>query len=392
MRAICWQGINNLSVGNVADPVIINPHDAILKVRYSSVCGSDNHTISGLLPGYVPGDILGHEFLGEVVEVGPEVKRLKLGDRVIVSPFHKCGSCVYCEQDMGSMCDNSNPKPHLGEAMFGYAPGGAYGFGHPFGGFAGAHAEYVRVPFADNDCFVVPDELPDEKALFISEAAPTGFMGADFCNIKPGDTIAVWGCGGVGLMAQKSAFLLGAGRVIAIDRVPERLRMAREIIGCETLNLEEVPVLEALKEMTGGRGPDACIEAVGMEAQAPTPDFALDKAKQTLRLSTDSAHSLREAIFACRKGGTLSVLGLFGPALDKFPMTAIGNKGLTVKSSQVFAHKYIPRLLEHAVRGELDPSFLMTHRARLEDAQDAYDMWRNKENGCVRVVFEPGRR
>jgi threonine dehydrogenase-like Zn-dependent dehydrogenase len=388
VRALCWKGVNDIRVSNVADPIIINPQDAILKVKLSSVCGSDEHIISGYIPTMKSGDIIGHEFMGEIVETGAGVKKLKKGDRVCVAPFISCGSCWFCQHELHSMCDNSNDKPELAEPLFGQSPGGIYGYTHSLGGYAGCHAEYIRVPYADKDCFVIPQEVPDEKALFCSEAGPTGYMGADFCNIQPDDVVAVWGCGGVGLMAQKSAFLLGAGRVIAIDRIPERLQMASEKIGCETINYAETNVIDALKEMTGGRGPDHCIEAVGMESHGYSMDYALDRVKQTLRLSRDSGHSLREAIYACRKGGTVSVLGVFF-LMDKFPMGAVVNKALTIHSSQVFAQKYIPRLLEHAAKGEFDPSFMMTHKFSLDDAPKGYELWRMKEDGCVRSVFAP---
>jgi threonine dehydrogenase-like Zn-dependent dehydrogenase len=388
MRALCWEGVNDLRVESVADPIIINSHDAILKVKMSSVCGSDEHIIAGYIPTMKAGDIIGHEFMGEIVETGPAVNKVKKGDRVIVASFISCGNCWYCQHDMHSMCDNSNDKPELAEPLFGQHPGGIYGYTHALGGYAGCHAQYVRVPFADNDCFVVPDGLPDEQVIFCSEAGPTGYMGADFCDIKQGDVIAVWGCGGVGLMAQKSAFMLGAERVIGIDRIPERLQMARDKVGSEIIDYTRCNVVDTLKEMTGGRGPDACIEAVGMESHGTSVDYTLDRVKQTLRLATDSAHSLREAIYACRKGGTVSVLGIFF-MMDKFPMGAVVNKALTIKSSQVFGQKYIPRLLEHAARGEFDPSFMITHKFSLEDAARGYELWRMKEQGCVRMVFTP---
>jgi threonine dehydrogenase-like Zn-dependent dehydrogenase len=386
MRALCWEGVNDLRVQTVADPTIINREDAVLKVTRSSVCGSDEHIIAGYIPTMKAGDIIGHEFMGEIVETGPAVKKIKKGDRVVVAPFHSCGRCWFCEHQMQSMCDNANDKPELGEPVYGVHPGGIYGYTHSLGGYAGCHAQYVRIPFADNDCFVVPDGIPDDKALFCSEAWPTGYMGADFCDIQKGDIIAVWGCGGVGLMAQKSAFLLGASRVIAIDRLPERLRMARENVGSETLDYSEVDVAEALKEMTGGRGPDKCIEAVGMESHGYTADYKIDRVKQTAKLGRDSAHSLREAIYACRKGGIVSVLGVFF-LVDNFPMGAVVNKALTLKSSQVFGQKYIPRLLDHVAKGDFDPSFMMTHKFSLEDSPRGYEMWRMKDDGCVRMVF-----
>jgi threonine dehydrogenase-like Zn-dependent dehydrogenase len=389
MRALCWNGVNDLRVETVPDPKIINPHDAILRVTKSTTCGSDLHFIDGYLPTMREGDVIGHEFMGEVLEVGPEVKKIRKGDRVVVPSIIACGQCWYCQHDLFSHCDNTNPKAELQEPLFGYPTAGIYGYTHAFGGYAGAHAQYVRVPFADNDCFKVPEGLSDEQALFASDAAPTGYMGADFCNIQPGDIVAVWGCGGVGLMAQQSAYLLGAERVIGIDRFPERLQMAREHARAETIDYTAVDsVVETLKEMTGGRGPDACIEAVGMEAHGTGLQYAYDKVKQLLHLHTDRGEALRQAILACRKGGTLSILGVYG-LVDKFPIGTIMNKGLTVRTAQQHGQKYVPRLLEHAVRGELDPSYLVTHRFSLEDAPRGYEMFKKKEDGCVRAVFTP---
>jgi threonine dehydrogenase-like Zn-dependent dehydrogenase len=389
MRALCWNGVNDLRVETVPDPKIINPHDAILRVTKSTTCGSDLHFIDGYLPTMREGDVIGHEFMGEVLEVGPEVKKIRKGDRVVVPSIIACGQCWYCQHDLFSHCDNTNPKAELQEPLFGYPTAGIYGYTHAFGGYAGAHAQYVRVPFADNDCFKVPEGLSDEQALFASDAAPTGYMGADFCNTQPGDIVAVWGCGGVGLMAQQSAYLLGAERVIGIDRFPERLQMAREHARAETIDYTAVDsVIETLKEMTGGRGPDACIEAVGMEAHGTGLQYAYDKVKQLLHLHTDRGEALRQAILACRKGGTLSILGVYG-LVDKFPIGTIMNKGLTVRTAQQHGQKYVPRLLEHAVRGELDPSYLVTHRFSLEDAPRGYEMFKKKEDGCVRAVFTP---
>ncbi|HSH80057.1 MAG TPA: zinc-dependent alcohol dehydrogenase [Herpetosiphonaceae bacterium] len=389
MRALCWNGINDLRVETVPDPQIINPRDAILRVTMSTTCGSDLHFIDGYLLGMREGDIIGHEFMGEVVEVGPEVKKVKRGDRVVVPSFIGCGNCWYCQHDLWSLCDNTNAKAELQKPLLGYPTAGIYGYTHIFGGYAGSHAQYIRVPHADNDCFVVPDGLRDEQVLFLSDAGPTGYMGADFCDIRPGHIVAVWGCGGVGLMAQQSAFLLGAERVIAIDRFPERLQMAKEHAGAETINYMEVDdVVETLKEMTGGRGPDACIDAVGMEAHGTGIDYAYDRTKQLLHLHTDRGQALRQAILACRKGGTLSIMGVYG-VMDKFPLGVIMNKGLTVRSAQQHGQKYVPRLLEHVARGELDPSYLVTHRFSLEEAPRGYEMFKTKEDGCVRAVFIP---
>lgn len=388
MRALCWNGVNDLRVETVPDPEILNPRDVILRVTMSTTCGSDLHFIDGYLPTMRAGDIIGHEFMGEVVEVGPEVKRVKQGERVVVPSFIACGGCWYCQHDLYSLCDNTNPKAELQEPLLGYPTAGIYGYTHAFGGYAGAHAQYVRVPFADNNCFKVPEGVPDEQALFLSDAAPTGYMGADFCNIQPGDTVAVWGAGGVGLMAMRSAYLLGAERVIAIDRLSERLHLAREKAGAETLDYTKVNVLEALKELTGGRGPDGCIDAVGMEAHGTGVGYGYDRAKQALRLQTDRGTALREAILACRKGGTLAILGVYG-VMDKFPIGVIINKDLTVRAAQQHGQAYLPRLLEHAAKGELDPSHLATHRFSLEDAPRGYEMFKHKEDGCVRAVFVP---
>jgi threonine dehydrogenase-like Zn-dependent dehydrogenase len=389
MRALCWNGVNDLRVETVPDPEILNPRDVILKVKLSTTCGSDLHFIDGYIPTMREGDVIGHEFMGEIVDVGKEVKKVKKGDRVVVPSFICCGSCWYCRHDLYSLCDNTNPKGELQEPVFGYPTAGIYGYTHAFGGYAGSHAEYVRVPHADVDCFKVPEEVRDETALFLSDAGPTGYMGADFCDIKPGDTVAVWGCGGVGLMAQRSAFLLGAERVIGIDRFPERLKLAEEKVGSETINYAEVDsVIDTLKEMTGGRGPDACIDAVGMEAHGTGPAYLYDRVKQAMYMESDRGQALREAITACRKGGVLSILGVYG-VMDKFPIGTIMNKGLTVRSAQQHGQKYLPRLLEHARKGELDPSFLVTHRFSLEDSPRGYEMFKHKVDGCVRSVFVP---
>ena len=388
MRALCWNGINDLRVETVADPEIVNPGDAIVKVRLSTTCGSDLHFIGGYVPTMREGDVIGHEFMGEVVEVGSAVTRVKRGDRVVVPSFVCCGSCWYCQHELWSLCDNTNPNAELQSPLLGYPIAGVYGYTHAFGGYAGSHAEYIRVPHADVDCFPVPDSVSDERALFLSDAAPTGFMGADFCDIEAGHVVAVWGAGGVGLMAMKSAFLLGAERVIAIDRFPERLRLARAV-GAETIDYEAAEdVLEELKAMTGGRGPDACIDAVGMEAHGDGVEYAYDRVKQALHLHTDRGSALRQAIRACRKGGTLSILGVYG-IMDKFPLGVIMNKGLTIRTAQQHGQKYVPRLLDYASRGQLDPSFLITHRLSLEESPKGYELFKSKNDGCVRAVFAP---
>ncbi|EOD3490543.1 zinc-dependent alcohol dehydrogenase [Cronobacter malonaticus] len=388
MRALCWNGVNDLRVETVGDPTLVNPHDVILKVGLTTTCGSDLHVIDGLIPSMEEGDILGHEFMGEVVEVGPEVKNIRRGDRVVVPSFISCGSCWYCNHGLTSCCDNTNPNAYMQEKILGYPTAGIYAYSHAFGGYAGSHAEYVRVPFADNDCFIVPETVSDEQALFLSDAAPTGYMGADFCNIHPGDTVAVWGCGGVGLMAAQSAYLLGAEKVIAIDRFPERLALARDIVGAIPLDYTKVDIYEALLEITGGRGPDSCIDAVGMEAHGEGLEYAYDRTKQALKMHTDIGAALRQAIRACRKGGTLAILGVYG-MMDKFPLGVAMNKGLTIRTAQQHGQAYMKRLLDHAARGELRTDFLATHRFSLEDAPRGYEMFKNKEDGCVRAVFKP---
>ncbi len=389
MRALCWHGVNDLRVDTVDDPKIINPHDVILKVGLTTTCGSDLHFIDGYIPTMKQGDVIGHEFMGEVVDTGAEVKRVRRRMRVVVPSFISCGGCWYCEHKLFSLCDNTHPKPEMQVPLFGYPTAGIYGYTHAFGGYAGSHATYIRVPHADVGCFEVPDGVTDEQALFVSDAAPTGFMGADFCNIQPGDTVAVWGCGAVGLMAQISARLLGAERVIGIDRLPERLRLARERAGSEVLDYGECDnVPEALKAMTYGRGPDACIDAVGMEAHGTGVQYAYDRVKQALRLETDRGQALREMTVACRKGGILSVLGVYG-MMDKFPMGVILNKGLTMRAAQQHGQAYVPRLLEFVQQGKLDPSFLVSHRMSLEQSPRGYEMFKNKEDGCIRAVFKP---
>lgn len=388
MRALTWQGINQLSVETVPDARIVNPHDVVLRVRRSAVCGSDLHFIGGYIPTMREGDIIGHEFVGDVVEVGPEVTGLRVGDRVVVPSFIGCGACWHCDHDEWSLCDNSHPKPELPEVALGYPTGGIYGYTHAFGGYAGSSAELVRVPYAASNCFVVPEGVTDDQAVFVSDAAPTGWMGADFADIRPGDTVAVWGCGGVGLMAQNAARIMGAGRVIGIDLLPERLAVAREI-GSETVDLRSVDSLqETLRDLTGGRGPDACIEAVGMEAQGRGLQGAYDKVKQAVRLETDRATPLREAVMACRKGGTVAVIGVWG-LLDKFPMGAVMNKGLTLRSAQQHGQAYVPTLLEHVASGALRTDLLATHVMPLEQGPEGYAMFKDKTDGCVRAVFAP---
>lgn len=390
MKALCWNGTRKLNVEQVSDPSILNPKDAIIRVALSSVCGSDLHLVNGFIPSMKAGDIIGHEFNGEVVEVGPEVKKLKKGDRVVVGSVIGCGECYYCTHDEWSLCDNSNPNGYAQEKLFGYPTAAIYGYSHLFGGYAGSHAEYIRVAYADNGCFKIPDGIGWEQSLFASDALPTGYMAADMA-VKPGDVVAVWGAGGVGLMAMKSAWLKGAARVIAIDRFDYRLAYAKEQAKAEIINYEEVDVLEELKELTGGRGPDVCIDAVGMEARSSNKlEYAYDKIKQSLRLQPDRAAVLRQSIMACRKGGTVSVVGVYSSLVDSFPMGILMNKALTIKSGQMHAQRYIPHLLELLQKGELDPSFLLTHKWPLDSGAEGYKMFNDKTDGCMRVAFSPG--
>ncbi|MEO5731479.1 MAG: zinc-dependent alcohol dehydrogenase [Byssovorax sp.] len=389
MRAICWNGVRDIAVEQVPEPRIMNPGDVILRVIMSSVCGSDLHLINGYMPTMLEGDILGHEFLGEVVETGSEVKRLAKGDRAVVSSIIGCGRCQFCRNEQWSHCDNSNPSHVLTENVFGHGTCGIFGYSHALGGYAGSHAEYVRVPFADFGAFKVPEGVRDESAVFASDALPTGYMGAEMCNIRPGDIVAVWGAGGVGQMAIRSAYLLGAERVIAIDRIPERLAMARDRSAAEVLDYTKVDIQEALKEMTGGRGPDHCIDAVGMEANGAGLGHAYDRIKQTLRLTTDRPIVVREAIRACRKGGTVSLMGVYAGFADEIPLGALMNKGLIIRTGQQHGQRYIPKLLGHIERGEIDPSDLLTHRMTLDEGARGYRIFVEREDGCMRTVFTP---
>jgi len=389
MKAVCWYGANDVRVETVPDPQILNPRDAIIKITSTAICGSDLHIYDGYIPTMQQGDIIGHEFMGEVVEVGRGVNNLKIGDRVVVPSTIGCGHCNYCKHDQWSLCDNSNPNGYMEEALFGNITSAIYGYSHLFGGYAGAQAEYIRVPFADVGVLNVPKDLSDEQLLFISDAIPTGYMGAELCDIQPGDTVAVWGCGAVGQFAMISAYMLGADRVIAIDRFPERLEMAKKYAKAEVINYEEVDAGEALKEMTGGRGPDCCIDAVGLEAHGMGVEGVYDKAKQAVRLETDRPHVLRQMIVACRKGGTLSIMGVYSGFVDKLPFGAAFNKGLTMRMGQMHGQKYMRLLLERVLNGELDPSFVVTHRLPLEDAKQGYEMFKHKKDNCIKVVLKP---
>lgn len=383
MRAVCWNGKHDVRVENVPDPKILNPRDAILRITSTAICGSDLHIYDGYIPTMKAGDIVGHEFMGEVVELGPGVKNLKIGDRVVVPFCIACGNCHYCENQLWSLCDNSNPNWAMNAKLNGSSGGGLFGYSHLYGGYAGGQAEYVRVPFADVGPMVVPEGLTDEQVLFLSDIFPTGYMAAEACNIKPGQVVAVWGCGPVGQFAIRSAYILGAEKVIAIDRIPERMRMAEE--GGAVVVSSDEHVHDILLDMTGGRGPDACIDAVGMEAHGS----AYDVIKQTIRLETDRPYVLRQAMRVCRKGGTLSIPGVYGGFLDKIPMGAAFAKGLTFKMGQTHVHRYMKPLLELIQTRKIDPAFVVSHRVALDDAADAYDMFAKKRDNCIKVVLDP---
>jgi threonine dehydrogenase-like Zn-dependent dehydrogenase len=389
MKAVCWYGAGDVRVERVADPVLLNPRDAIVRVTRAAICGSDLHLFGGFIPSMKAGDILGHEFMGEVVEVGREVTTISRGDRVVVPFVIACGQCFFCQRELWSLCDNSNPSFAMLEKVYGDSGAGLFGYSHLYGGYAGGQAEYVRVPFADVGALKLPEGVDDEQALFLSDIFPTGYMAAENCTIQSGDVVAVWGCGPVGQFAIKSAYMLGAERVIAIDRFPERLRMAESIGKAEVLNYEDLDAIEELKERTGGRGPDACIDAVGMEAHGTGVTAFYDRAKQTVRLETDRPPALREAIQACRKGGTLSIPGVYGGFIDKVPLGAAFAKGLTIRMGQTHVHRYMRPLLGRIQRDEIDPSLVITHRMALDDAPRGYRMFRDKEDECIKVVLRP---
>jgi threonine dehydrogenase-like Zn-dependent dehydrogenase len=390
MKANCWYSKHDVRIEEVSDPKILNRRDAIVKITSTAICGSDLHLYNGFIPTMEKGDILGHEFMGEVMEVGSEVKNLSTGDRVVASFPISCGKCFFCQKQMFSLCENSNPNAPIAQKLFGHSPAGIYGYSHMLGGFAGGQAEYARVPYADVGTIKIPEGMPDEKVLFLSDIFPTGYMAAENCDIQPGDTVAVWGCGPVGQFAIASAKLLGAERVIGIDRLSERLQMASEKAGAaETVNYEETDVYETLMELTGGLGPDACIDAVGMEAHMPGIIGAYDRVKQALMLESDRPHALRQAIMACRKGGTVSVPGVYGGFDDKIPLGSFVNKALTLKTGQTHVQRYMKPLLERIEKGEIDPSFVITHRMSLNDAPEGYDMFTNKQDDCIKIVLKP---
>lgn len=390
MRALCWHGPHDVRVDTVPDPTLLNPRDAIVEVSSTAICGSDLHLFDGMIPTMEPGDILGHEFMGRIVEIGSEVRDLAIGDRVVVPFPIACGRCWFCRSEQWSLCDNSNPNAHLAEKMFGHSPAGIFGYSHLVGGYAGGQAEYVRVPFADTGCLKVPDHLTDEQVLFLSDVLPTAYMAVEQGGVKPGDVVAIWGCGPVGLLAVRCAYLLGAERVVAIDREPHRLRVAQDV-GAETLQLDD-GTLEPLRAATGGRGPDVCIEAVGMEAHGGSFDAWYDRLAQGVGVETDRPSALRQAILACRKGGTVSMAGVFGGIVDRIPFGAAFHKALTLRMGQTHVHRYMRPLLSAIDRGEIDASFIVSHRMPLADAPRAYALFASRQSECVKVVMQPGWR
>lgn len=391
MRALTWQGRQDVRVETVSDPGIVNPRDAIIRITSTAICGSDLHLYDHYIPRLKEGDILGHEFMGEVMEVGKGNRALRVGQRVVVPFVIACGSCFFCQKQQYAACDNSNPaeKADLSEIAYGYAMTGAFGYSHLTGGFSGGQAEYARVPFADVGPIVIPDGIDDDRVLFLSDILPTGWMAAENCSIEPGDTIAVWGCGPVGLFAIQSAFLQGAERVIAIDHYPRRLELAK-LLGAEVIDYEEVDVREALAEMTGGIGPDACIDAVGMESHGLTVDNLVDRIKVAVKLGTDRPHALRQIILACRKGGRVSIPGVYGGVADKFPLGALMEKGLTIRTGQTHVQKYTRPLLDMILDGRIDTTFLISHRMPLEEAATGYKIFKEQQNEVTKVVLKPG--
>ncbi len=388
MRALTWEGKHEIALKHVYDPKILNPLDAIVKVTTTAICGSDLHLYNGYIPTMKKGDIMGHETMGEVVEVGSMVHNIKVGDKIVIPFDIGCGSCLHCHDQEYSACDNSNPNFMIPEKLYGSSGSGIFGYSHMYGGYAGGQAEYIRVPYADTNSLVIPPGIEDEKVLFLSDIFPTGYMAAINCNIKPGDTVAVWGCGPVGLMSIKSAFLLGAERVIAIDHFPGRLNKARAC-GAEVINFEsEEEVLETIKYLTGGRGPDSCIDAVGMEAHGHTVLNAIDTVKQKVKLGTDRPDALRFAIQSCRKGGSVSVPGVYGGLLDKFPFGAAFGKGLTFKMGQTHVQKYMEELLNLVLEDKVDLADVISHRLTLEDGPSAYKHFNEEKDEFIKVVMK----
>lgn len=392
MKAVCWYGKGEVRVRDVPEPKILNPRDAIVQVTTTALCGSDLHLYNGVIPTMQAGDILGHEFMGRVVETGSEVKNLQVGDRVVVPFTIACGRCFYCKRELWSLCDNSNPNAAMAETMYGYSSSGLFGYSHLFGGYAGGQAEYVRVPYADVGPFKIPDGLTDEQVLFLSDILPTAYMAAENCRIEAGDTVAVWGCGPVGQLAIHCARWLGAARVIAIDHIPERLLLAQQQGGADIIDFDRQDVHRTLNDLTGGPGPDACIDAVGLESHGHSVDAVYDRVKQAMFLATDRIHALREAIYCCRKGGTVSIPGVYGGFLDKLPLGAAFSKGLHMAMGQTHVHKYMQPLVER-IQGNgkpgFDPGYIISHRYALEDAADAYELFNHGKGECIKVVFKP---
>jgi threonine dehydrogenase-like Zn-dependent dehydrogenase len=391
VRAVCWTGRNSVEVTDVPEPTILNSRDAIVKVTSTAICGSDLHLVDGYVPTMQNGDVMGHEFMGEVVEVGHDVspERLRVGDRVVVPFPIACGACAACLAELYSCCENSNPNAGMAEKMFGHPVGGIFGYSHLTGGYAGGQAEYVRVPFADVGPLKIESDLADEEVLFLSDILPTGYMGAEMCGIQPGDVVAVWGAGPVGQLAMDSARLLGAEQVIAIDQELPRLAMAQQA-GHTPINFAEQPVKTVLDELTGGRGPDRCIDAVGLEADnSSTVVATYDRVKQATRMESERPHALREAILSCRSGGTVSVIGVYGGFMDKFPVGAWMNRSITLRTGQAHVHRYMSSLLRHIESGNLNPKRIITHQLPLEEAVHGFEMFKNKEDNCVKVVLKP---
>ncbi len=389
MKALTWHGKSDIRCESVPDPKIQHPRDAIIKVTACAICGSDLHIFNGVMPGMEGGDILGHETMGEVVEVGAENKALKVGDRVVVPFTISCGECFFCKKGFFSGCERTNPDKEKAEKLWGHSPAGLFGYTHLLGGYAGGQAEYLRVPYADVGPIKVPNGMSDEQVLFLSDIFPTGYMAADFCNIQPEDTIAIWGCGPVGQFAIKSAFLLGAARVIAIDTVPERLAMAAAS-GAITIDFMKEDVYDRIQDLTHGRGADACIDAVGTEPRTGASfDSVIDRVKVATFMGTDRPHVLRQAIQSCRNFGIVSIVGVYGGLLDNIPMGSAINRGLTFRMAQTPVQHYLPKLLDRVERGEIDPSFVITHTASLEEGPELYKTFRDKKDGCIKVVLKP---
>jgi threonine dehydrogenase-like Zn-dependent dehydrogenase len=390
MKAVCWMGTSKVETLTVADPKLLNPHDAIIKITKTAICGSDLHLYDGFIPTMEAGDVFGHEFMGIVEEVGKDVPNLRPGDRVVVPFTIACGSCLFCKKKLWSACDNTNPNAHLMEAAYGYSGAGLFGYSHMMGGYAGGQAQYARVPFANVGPLKIESDLPDEKVLFLSDIFPTGYMAAENAQIQPGDTVAVWGCGPVGQFAIASSFMLGAARVIAIDRLPERLELARSL-GAIVVDYseEDVSVLTAIKDLTGGIGPDSCIDAVGLEAHSSELQGLYDKVKTALMMETDRPSVLRQAIQAVRKGGTLSIPGVYGGLLDKVPFGAAFGKGITMKMGQTNMHNYMKPLLERIEKGQIDPSYIISHRITLDEVPEMYEIWRDKKQNVTKIVIDP---